>query len=165
MDLVILNAGILGEIKELKDTEIKELNSIMDINLWSNKIIIDKLLKEKNNIKHIVAISSGASINGSKGWGGYSISKAALNMMIKLYASENSGIHFTSLAPGLIDTSMQDYLCGKVDEFKFPSAKRLKESRGTELMPSPIKAGGIVANGIEKSKNITSGSYVDVRKV
>ena len=85
IDIAILNAGILGEIKDMKEWSIKELQNIMDINVWANKVIIDNI---HTFTKKIVAISSGAAVNGNKGWGGYSISKAALNMLISLYAKE-----------------------------------------------------------------------------
>ena len=42
-DLVILNAGILGEIKELKNWSVKELEDIFLVNVWSNKVLIDLL--------------------------------------------------------------------------------------------------------------------------
>ncbi|MGM0594377.1 MAG: SDR family NAD(P)-dependent oxidoreductase [Pseudomonadota bacterium] len=36
LDLVILNADILGEIKPMHDTSLDDLKRIMDINVWSN---------------------------------------------------------------------------------------------------------------------------------
>ena len=165
LNLAILNAGILGGIETLKNTNIEQLKKIVDINLWSNKLLIDNLILHQKKIPQVVAISSGASINGSKGWGGYSISKAALNMMVKLYAAEHAQIHFTSLAPGLIDSTMQDYLCEEVDQTEFPSALRLFEARGTDLMPRPLRAGELIAIAIEKCKQEPSGSYLDVRKL
>ena len=84
LDLVILNAGILNEIKDLKDTTIDEIRQVMDVNVWANKILIDSLIRQVNEVKQVVAISSGAAVSGSRGWNAYSLSKAALNMLINL---------------------------------------------------------------------------------
>jgi NAD(P)-dependent dehydrogenase (short-subunit alcohol dehydrogenase family) len=163
LNLVILNAGILGSIERMAQQNMDELKSIMDVNLWSNKVICDTLLGTYPQMQQLVAISSGAAVNGSMGWGGYSISKAALNMMIKLYASESTQTHFCSLAPGLIDTAMQDQLCDEVDPAKFPSVSRLKSARGTEAMPTPDQAAPMIAKAIDNVKSYDSGSFLDVR--
>lgn len=166
IDLVILNAGILGPIDVMKNQSIQDLKKLMDVNVWSNKPIIDVVLDQFPNTRKIVGISSGAAVNGNKGWGGYSISKAALNMFIKLYAAENSTTKFYAFAPGLVDTSMQDYLCSnELDEKEFPSAQKLKAARNTESMPKPQKAGALLANAIEQLNKYPSGSFVDIRKM
>ncbi|MCD6212853.1 MAG: SDR family NAD(P)-dependent oxidoreductase, partial [Sulfurovum sp.] len=104
-DIVILNAGLLGEIKTLAQTDLNEIKEVMEVNVWANKELIDTL-NEYAHVKQIVGISSGAAVNGSKGWGAYSLSKAGLNMLLSVYAKELPGIHFTALAPGVIDTPM-----------------------------------------------------------
>ncbi len=166
LDLCILNAGILGPISDMKDQSIENLKKVMEINVWANKPIIDTLIQTIPKIEKIVAISSGAAVNGNKGWGGYSISKTALNMMIKLYAAENDQINFYAFAPGLVDTAMQDYLCsGSLDTASFPSAQKLIEARNTPNMPSPLEAGKILSKAIAKLHEYPSGSFVDVRKM
>ncbi|MEC8209455.1 MAG: SDR family NAD(P)-dependent oxidoreductase, partial [Verrucomicrobiota bacterium] len=107
-DLVILNAGKLGQIRDMKEASLEDLRETMEINVWSNKWLLDCLFADERSVEQVVAISSGASQSGSRGWNGYSLSKSALNMLIKLYAGERSQTHFISLAPGLIDTAMQD---------------------------------------------------------
>lgn len=165
LDLCILNAGILGRIAKMKEVSIQELQKTFDINVWTNKILLDALLDLHPRVKQVVAISSGASVNGSMGWNGYSISKAALNMLVKLYASEFENVHFTAFAPGLIDTSMQDYLCEKVDTKDFPSAQKLKDARNTPNMPKPDEAGVTMMETFEKLTEYPSGSFLDIRKM
>ncbi|MBV2093985.1 MAG: SDR family NAD(P)-dependent oxidoreductase, partial [Candidatus Thiodiazotropha sp. (ex Codakia orbicularis)] len=43
LKLVVLNAGMLGEIKHISRTSLDELRRIMDVNLWPNKVILDWL--------------------------------------------------------------------------------------------------------------------------
>ncbi|ANQ49292.1 SDR family NAD(P)-dependent oxidoreductase [Flammeovirga sp. MY04] len=165
LQVVILNAGILGEIKGITEASISEMKEVMDINLWANKIILDTLYEMSIEVNQVVVISSGASINGNKGWSGYSISKAAVNMLVKLYAAEYPSTHYTALAPGLIDTGMQDYLCEVVDHDKFPSMQRLKEARGTDVMPKPKEAAKRIGDIIPALLMTPNGSYEDVRKL
>ena len=166
IDLVILNAGMLGEITNMKDQSIDEMKKVFEINVWANKPIIDVLIENVSEVDKIVAISSGAAVNGSRGWGGYSISKAALNMFIKLYAAENKKTRFYAFAPGLIDTPMQDYLCGgSLDIEKFPSAQKLIDARGTKNMPTSQEAGEILAKGINELDKLKTGSFADIRKM
>lgn len=168
LDLVVLNAGILGEIRELHQTSLDDIQQLMDINVWANKVIMDWLHNSNIAIKQIVMISSGASVFGSKGWNGYSLSKATLNMLAKLYAHEFPRTRIHALAPGLIDTRMMDYLCGdEIDHNTFPALERIQEARGTDVMPTPDEAAKRVLTAVEKlqltSPDHPSGSYVDMR--
>ena len=55
-----------------------------------------------------MGISSGAAVNGNRGWGGYSLSKAALNMLTKQASIDLAalGIRVISLSPGWVRTEM-----------------------------------------------------------
>ncbi len=165
IDLVVLNAGVLSEIKDMKNTTLEEINQVMNINVWANKVLIDVLFKHVNEIKQLVAISSGAAVNGSRGWNAYSLSKASLNMLINLYSKELTNSHLSALAPGLVDTNMQEYLCNFLDDETFPTIKKLKNARGTEHMPNSEQAAQMLAEAMEKLKSYESGSFVDIRKM
>ena len=47
LDLVILNAGMLGNIKTIDNWSLNELTEIMNINVWSNKVLLDWILNNK----------------------------------------------------------------------------------------------------------------------
>ena len=165
LDCVILNAGILGPIADMRDQSMDTMKEVMDVNLWANKNLLDLLLAKKLTITQIVAISSGASVNGNRGWGGYSLSKAALNMLVKLYATERKDIHFSSLAPGLVDTGMQRQIRALPDDVPFPSVATLKLASGTEAMPDPATAGQRILEAVDRLPDlIESGAFADVRK-
>jgi len=165
LDIVILNAGKLNEIKDLRDTSLEEIKELMDINVWANKVLIDTIMKTVNQVTQIVAISSGASLHGSRGWNAYSLSKATLNMLIDLYSKELSNTHFIALAPGLIDTNMQDYIYNYPNEEKFPVVKKLRQAKGTPDMPSPEEAAKLIADAVKNSFKYKSGSFLDVRSL
>ncbi len=157
-DIAILNAGMLGEISTLNKTDLIDIKNVMELNVWANKELIT-LLSEHSSVQQIVGISSGAAVNGSKGWGAYSLSKSGLNMLLNVYAKELPKIHFTALAPGIIKTSMVEHIIKKVDEQEFPSAKKLKES----YIQSPQEAAKHLISIFPKLLNYESGSFLDVR--
>lgn len=165
LDMVILNAGILGEIKDLKDTLLWEIQQLMTVNCWSNKVIIDALLSLGIPIKQVVGISSGAAVSGRRGWNGYGLSKAAFMMLIKLYAAEVPCTHFCSLAPGLVDTAMQAYLAQLPEHIvdSYPVVARIRSQRGTPDMPSPSEAADRLLAYMEKALSEQSGAYLDIR--
>ena len=165
LDLVILNAGMLSEIKDLKDTSLEEIKKVMDVNVWANKVLIETLFHETDQIHQIVAVSSGASVSGARGWNAYSLSKATLNMLISLYAKEFTKTHFCALAPGLVDTDMQNYIYSLEEVEKFPIVQRLKQAKGTENMPKPEEAARVFAEAVDTVKNYESGTFLDVRKL
>ncbi|WP_201352075.1 SDR family NAD(P)-dependent oxidoreductase [Hydrogenimonas urashimensis] len=159
LHLVILNAGVLGEIKEMRHTSLYELESVMLTNVWANKVILDTLITMNLSVRQIVGISSGAAVNASKGWGSYSLSKSALNTLLKLYSREMESTHITALAPGVVDTPMVRHITEKVDETKYPSAKRLKNGP----IMTPKEAAQRLIEAFEKVKKYESGSFLDVR--
>lgn len=165
LDLVVLNAGILGEIRDLADTPLDDLRQVMEVNVWANKTVMDWLHAWGRPVGQVVMISSGAAILGNRGWSGYALSKAALNMLAKLYAHEFEDTHIAALAPGIIDTAMMDYLCGEADAGAFPALERLRRSRATGAMPGPEEAAARVVSVLPELKARPSGSFVDIREI
>ena len=157
-DIVILNAGLLGEIKPLSQTDLMDAKAVMEVNVWANKELIDTL-QAHAQVKQIVGISSGTAVNGSKGWGAYSLSKAGLNMLLSVYAKELPEIHFTALAPGVIRTPMVEHIIEEVDDTLFPSAKRLKEN---PIQTAEEAAANLIST-FPKLLAYESGSFLDVR--
>ena len=163
LDLVVLNAGVLWRIADMADAPLDVLKWMMDVNVWANKPILDFIFRREITVNQVVAISSGASVAGARGWNGYSISKAALNMLVKLYAAERPETHFTALAPGLVETYMQDQVKDLPDDPRFPSIKRLHKARGTPDMPKPEAAAAKLFEVFPKLTGYPSGGFVDVR--
>jgi len=160
---VFLNAGKLGTIRDLADCPTEDLRETMEINVWANHWILQALFEGAASVQQVVAISSGASVSGSRGWNGYSISKAALNMFVRLYAAEQPDTHFTALAPGLVDSEMQDYLTSLPPDDRFPPLEILREAKGTPRMPDGPTAAAHLFDLLPALLSTPSGSYQDVR--
>jgi NAD(P)-dependent dehydrogenase (short-subunit alcohol dehydrogenase family) len=164
LDLAVLNAGVLGRFDDLANVTLDELKQDMEINLWANKTAIDALFAGGRTVAQVVTMSSGASVNGNRGWAGYSLSKAALNMLTKLYAREHPETHFCAFAPGVIDTALLDRLCSLPQDERFPALEALCRKRGTSDMPMPEQAAGPLIDAIERLPSvIQNGEYADIR--
>lgn len=163
LDQVILNAGALPPINDMQDTGMEEILNVMMVNVWSNKVLLDTLIRCVGRIHQVVAISSGAAVSGSRGWNVYAISKAALNMMIKLYAKERPETHFTALAPGVVDTRMQDYIYNLEDDGRFEIVSRLKRMRDRREMSDPGQNALELIEAMGTVLQHESGQFIDVR--
>ncbi|AXH12537.1 SDR family NAD(P)-dependent oxidoreductase [Halarcobacter bivalviorum] len=159
LDTVFLNAGMLGEIKEITKLSTKEIQEVLNLNLFANKELLDILATIK--VDTIVGISSGASKKGSKGWGSYSLSKSSLNMLLNLYAKEMINTKLFAIAPGVIETPMTDYIRFNIDDEIFTSAKILKDGE----IQKPFEAAKRLFQALERKNKFESGSFFDVRKI
>lgn len=163
LDIVILNSGILNQIKEMRNTTVEEFQESMNVNVWGNKVVLDTAM-DMCSIDQVVGMSSGAAVGPTAGWNAYSVSKAAFKMLIEMYAEEHPDIHFSSIAPGLVDTAMQEYISTLEPDEKFPVIERLQEAKGTDAMPRPEEASEMLIDTFENVKNESSGVFTDVRK-
>ncbi len=165
VDLVVLNAGVLGTIADLNETSLDDIRRVMEINTWANKTLLDALFGAGCTIDQVVGISSGAAVSGNRGWNAYALSKAAFVMLLKLYAAERPQTHFCSVAPGLVDTAMQDVLCSRdaATMERFPSLQRIASRRGTPDMPSPDGVAERLLDCFEAVRTEPSGAFVDIR--
>lgn len=112
IDVLVHNASTLGPVslKPLLDTECEELTRTLDVNLVGpfriSKLIAGSMALRGSGV--VVHVSSDASINAYAGWGAYSVSKAALDHLTRLWAAElgELGVRVFSVDPGEMDTAM-----------------------------------------------------------
>ena len=113
--VLINNAGTLGKVgrmgKHIADTIINTYN----VNLLSPTILMNSFIRAYRDVeaeKIIINMSSGAGKHPIEAWGSYSASKAALDMLSKVIAEEQAvtgeGFRIASVAPGVVDTKMQE---------------------------------------------------------
>jgi len=160
-DIVILNAGMLGEINKVSDLSVSQFNEIFNVNVLANKIILDRLLLNKTNLKQIIGISSGAALKSYYGWSLYCCSKAAFKQLLSTYAQEYPNIQFTSLAPGIIKTDMQNYI-NSLDKNIFPSVEKFQQM--FDNMETAEVVANRIVNKLELIASQPSGLFVDIRE-
>ncbi len=163
LDYVFLNAGILGDLKDITKIKSNEIFQILKINVLANKQILDFFIKKKIPIKLIIGISSGAALSPKFGWYLYCCSKSAFKFLLESYALEDNQRKYINISPGLIKTKMQKKICS-VNEKKFPSVKKFKFLNKSNKVPSPDEVAENLIKKVKGLKKFQSGSYIDIRK-
>jgi short-subunit dehydrogenase len=90
LDLMVLNAAMLGTLTPVAQIDGKELNKLFTLNLLAQQALIaafDPLLR-KSAAGRLVAITSGVATRPRAYWGAYGASKAALETLVLSYAEE-----------------------------------------------------------------------------
>ncbi|MGF1587019.1 MAG: SDR family NAD(P)-dependent oxidoreductase [Bacteroidales bacterium] len=165
LDLVVLNAGVMPGFKNMRMTSFDEVSNIMQVNVWANKVIIDTLMESVAETYQIVAITSGSEINNALSLHIYSLSKSALNSLIKLYAGEIPNTHFSALAPGIIDSGLQEYISRLPDDEYCPVIRKLKIMRTTGKLTDPRFAANYLVEAMGTILQEESGSFIDVNDI
>ncbi|WP_027172141.1 SDR family NAD(P)-dependent oxidoreductase [Methylobacterium sp. 10] len=111
LDVVVGNAGILGNLTPLGHVTPKTWTQVMDINVTANWRLlrsVDPLLR-MSDAGRAIFVTSGAAQKCKAYWGPYSVSKAALDALVRTYAAETetTPIRAMLLNPGPLRTSMR----------------------------------------------------------
>jgi len=161
-DLVILNAGMLGKLETNLNLKIDQFEESFKTNVLANKVILDTLTYNNIKFQQVIGISSGAALKSYYGWSLYCTTKAAFRQLISCYADELPKTHFTSLAPGIIRTPMQDYI-NNIDENIIPSVNKFKKMY--DGMDTPDVVANKLINQISNLTKLPSGGYFDLRNI
>ncbi|WP_038034401.1 SDR family NAD(P)-dependent oxidoreductase [Thermopetrobacter sp. TC1] len=111
LDIFFGNAGILGPLSPLGHIEPETWEKVINVNLNANWRFIrslDPLLK-RSDAARVVFVTSRAGHRCKAYWGGYAVTKAALECLARIYANEcaNTNIRVNLLNPGPIRTQMR----------------------------------------------------------
>jgi len=112
LDVLVLNAAMLGSLTPVQDLDPKEFSRLLSLNLLANQALIaafDPLLRKADKAE-IVALTSSVGAEPRAFWGGYGASKAALETMIGAYADETAHtgrIRVHIVDPGATRTRMR----------------------------------------------------------
>jgi NAD(P)-dependent dehydrogenase (short-subunit alcohol dehydrogenase family) len=90
LDILVLNAAMLGSLTPVQDIDPKEYSRLLSINLLANQALIaafDPLLKRADPA-NVVALTSSVGAEPRAFWGAYGSSKAALEALLGAYADE-----------------------------------------------------------------------------
>lgn len=112
LDILLANAAVLGELTPLTDISEKTWKTTLDINLTANWRLLktlDPLLRASGAARVAFMTSRVGGEIARPFWGGYAISKAGLEMMAKIYATEMkiAGVRVAIIDPGAMRTRMR----------------------------------------------------------
>ena len=154
IDILINNASTLGPtpLAPLLDTDCELLERALAVNLVGpfrlTKVVAGAMALRGAGL--VVNISSDAAVEAYEQWGAYSVSKAALDHLTRIWAQElqSSGVRFVSVDPGDMDTALHAAAVPDADTSSLASPRVvaqgivavIRDSRiapsGTRLAPS-----------------------------
>src|SRR5271169_645834 len=110
LDAFLGNAGVLGTLTPLTHLEPKHFQELLDVNITANWRLIRSLdpLLRASDAGRAVFMSSGAARKHTPFWGGYAMSKAALESLALTYAAEceTTSVRVNLFNPGATRTAM-----------------------------------------------------------
>jgi NAD(P)-dependent dehydrogenase (short-subunit alcohol dehydrogenase family) len=109
IDLLVNNAGVLGPSPQprLAGYPLAALARVYEVNVFSPLALIQQALPRLAPGAAIVDITSDAAVEAYEGWGGYGSSKAALEQLTAILATEQPHLRVYTADPG--DMRTQTY--------------------------------------------------------
>jgi short-subunit dehydrogenase len=112
LDILILNAAMLGSLGPVAHIDTKELANLLTLNVSAQQALLaafDPLLR-KSGSGLVIGLTSSVGTMPRAYWGGYGASKAAFEMLLGAYAEENRATQRVKVAiidPGATRTAMR----------------------------------------------------------
>jgi NAD(P)-dependent dehydrogenase (short-subunit alcohol dehydrogenase family) len=136
LDIMVLNAAMLGSLSPVEHLDPKELERVFKLNVFASQAMIaafDPLLRRAEKAD-VIGITSSVGEEPRAFWGGYGASKAAFDTLLGAYADETAHagrLRVQILDPGATRTRMR--------QLAFPGEE-----------PESVKAPEVVASDILK---------------
>jgi len=134
LDIMVLNAAMLGSLSPVEHLDPKELERVFKLNVFASQAMIaafDPLLRRAEKAD-VIGITSSVGEEPRAFWGGYGASKAALDTLLGAYADETAHagrLRIQIVDPGATRTRMR--------QLAFPGEE-----------PESVKAPEVVASAI-----------------
>lgn len=134
LDILVLNASMLGSLSPVEHLDAKELEKVFKLNVLANQALIaafDPLLRRADKAE-VIGITSSVGEEPRAFWGGYGASKAAFDTLLGAYADETAHagrLRVQIIDPGATRTRMR--------QLAFPGEE-----------PESVKAPEVVAEAI-----------------
>ncbi|WP_219893106.1 SDR family NAD(P)-dependent oxidoreductase [Aquisediminimonas profunda] len=112
LDILVLNAAMLGTLAPVQHLDAKEFAQIFTLNVSAQAALIaafDALLRKSGQAR-LIGITSSVGASPRAFWGAYGASKAAFNTLLGAYAEENRNTGRLAVAivdPGATRTKMR----------------------------------------------------------
>lgn len=140
--VLVNNAGVVGEIGYVGALPTDNFEFVFNVNVNAPAILMNDFISAYSALpcpKVIINLSSGAAQRPVDGWSAYCASKAALDMLSLTCQQEQdlvgSGIKVYALAPGVVDTAMQQHI-READASQFSGHQRFVNLHANkELLP------------------------------
>ncbi|MCG8807519.1 SDR family NAD(P)-dependent oxidoreductase [Tenacibaculum finnmarkense] len=167
---LINNAGRLGKIANLENLEANDISKSIQLNISTPLILSGLFIKKTQDLackKQIINISSGAAKKPYEGWSVYCTSKAAIDMLTKTIASEQSeienGVKCIAIYPGVVATDMQIQI-RNTKETDFKNVQRFIDLKNQNKLYTPSFVADTIYK-IDTQNQLNSGDIFDIRNI
>ena len=167
---LINNAGLVTPVGLIGSVTTKEMTEAIAVNLTAPMIMSNLFISKLKNfvgLKRIINISSGAGRHAYEGWGTYCATKAGLDHLSRVIALEQGNakhpVHIVSIAPGIIDTGMQETIRSSNEE-AFPLLDRFKDYKKQGMLSSAEETAMKLISFMEKQDLGEVGPIADIRE-
>jgi len=164
---LINNAGMLDPVGPLKSTDFALAEKHLHLNLLTPMILSSIFIAKTesySNPKVILNMSSGAAFYPYSGWSIYCSSKAGLDMFTKVagleQTSEKHSLIIFALAPGIIETGMQESI-RETDLALFPDRDKFISLHEEGKLAKPDDVAEIILSTLYNNSLVT-GSVVTI---
>lgn len=131
LDILVANAGILGTLTPLSHLSPKTWDDLMAVNVTANWRLIRSLdpLLRASDAGQAIFVTSGVAQNIRPYWGGYAVTKAALEALAQTYAAEtaNTNLKVNLVNPGATSTAMRAAAMPGEDRSTLPKPDEVAE--------------------------------------
>jgi NAD(P)-dependent dehydrogenase (short-subunit alcohol dehydrogenase family) len=159
LDVLVGNAGVVGQRSPLDHIEPQNWDEVMAVNVTANWHLIramDALLK-RSAAGRVVLITSGAATHARAYSGAYSVSKAALNVLARIYAAEtdSTAIRVNVFNPGPTRTRMRAQVMPGEDPMTLPTPEDVAAKILPLCLPSCRETGKLFDSPSDKFLEFT----------
>jgi len=112
LDILVMNAGMLGELSPVPSIDGKQFNKMLTLNVLANQALLtnfDQMLRRSQRGR-VIALTSTVAQQPRAYWGAYGATKAALENLVLAYGDEVANISPIRVAivnPGATATAMR----------------------------------------------------------
>ncbi len=134
LDILVLNAAMLGSLTPVHQIDAKELSDVMTLNFTAQQAMIaafDPMLR-KSKQGRLIAITSSVGARPRAFWGAYGASKAALDTLVTAYGEEVKNL--TPLRVAIVDPGAT---ATKMRQLAYPGEDQAK-LKGPEVVAKTI---------------------------
>jgi len=151
IDIFIANAAMLGTLSPLTHQNLQSWQQLFNVNVHANWLLLqtlEPLLGAAVN-PTVMVITTGLIQSRLPYWGGYAVSKAALEQMTLMYAQEKKSLGFkiNCIDPGIMRTKLYETAMPGADMTKIPDSIHVAEKIVSLCQSDNLVTGQIIKTG------------------
>jgi benzil reductase ((S)-benzoin forming) len=163
--IFIHNAGTVAPIGPAATADRDAYTRAVLLNSAAPQVLGSAFLRASAHLtceRHLIMLSSGAAKTAYAGWSSYNAGKAAVEHWVRTVGAEqaDNGCRVIAVAPGVVDTAMQEEI-RSTDEEAFPEVARFLELKRTDALSTPESAAAGIWSLV--TRNVPNGARVDLR--